>query len=197
MRALSRCNLSPSEFGIDNTATPRLPPRPEETKYLPEIQRQLVVEEDRYLRKRIPGFQPLPRIFPNLRKFILRSLWGPSDDTLGDEIPPEYSPLWEGWQWWQYRQYQGRHKINRTLGFILDQCEMLEDLEISFVDKAHGRGELTEMPYLPLGSFLNPRDPLRRPPLRNLKISNFRIMERELVGHFFASLLRNPANDSL
>ena len=178
MRALSRCNLPPSEFGIDNTATPRLPPRPAKTKYLPEIQRQLV-KEHRYMWKRIPGFQPLPRIFPNLRKFVLRSLWGPSDDHFGDGNPPEYSHLWEWWQWWQY---QGRHKINTTLGFILDQCEMLEDLEISFVDKSHSRGDLTEMPYLPLSSFLNPGDPLRRPPLRNLKISNFRIRERELVN---------------
>ena len=37
------------------------------------------------------------------------------------------------------------------------------------------------MPYMPLIPLFNRMDPLRRPPLRNLKISNFKIKEGELV----------------
>ena len=177
MRALARCNHSPREFGIHNTTTPRLSPRPD-IQYLPEIQRLLMAEEDCRLRKNIPGFPPIPKIFANLRKFILCSHGDPTDDTLSDDTPPECSHCWEGWQ---YRKYGPRFKIDITLGFILNQCEMLEDLEINFASEGHVGGRLDRMPYLSLIRLLNPRDPLRRPPLRNLKVSNFKIREPELV----------------
>ena len=134
MRALARCNLWPSEFGIDNTATPRLPARPD-IQYLPEIQRLLMEEDDNYFTKRRPGFQPLPRIFSNLRKFTLCSL----GDALKNETPLASRHSWEGWVWmqpWgQFQTNQDGYKIDITLGFILNQCEMLEDLELHFADQ--------------------------------------------------------------
>lgn len=73
-----------------------------------------------------------------------------------------------------------RNHLNSTLNYILSECEMLEDLEISYVDHCRLEKELRDMPHLPLPSLLNRQR--QRPPLRNLKVSNCKTTESELVN---------------
>lgn len=167
VRSLARCKLSLSEFGFENTISPGNK-TPQRLQYLPKtIHIGLPDHSDRRNET-----ARLPQTFRHLRKFSIRSN--------GDSLKA-YRRRCPGQTWGSRRKVISRYHLDPTLKFIIPQFERLEELELSFISEAISGGWLENMPQLPLLGLLNHRDASRRPPLRRLTFSNFRIRGDELV----------------
>ena len=190
IQSLGKCKMAVSELGIQNTAplylhTLSTPVKSGSlTKGSNDIWRLLGKVKLHYTpQNNFPGRYPLlPGIFCHLRKFNLGSEY----DFVTDHQVKEHSSKISAYKIERDYYDTSRSHLNSTLNYILSECEMLQDLEISFFDEIRLGKEPGDMPYLPLTSLLN--KPCRRAPLQNLKISNCKITEPELVTF----LLRYP-----
>ena len=156
LQASKFCKVMPLDLIVENTASPGFTPKNPTIQYLPAL--SLAVRNYRYYAS---------DRFRFLRRFCLRSSC-------------------ESMQWRSMLDEFGERQVRETargaeagLLFFLRRCEVLQDLEISFVDERLLEERLVDMPYLPiLGIF----DVLqRRPPLRNLKLSNCKMSEPDIV----------------
>ena len=176
LKSLVYCKLSLADFEIANTAPPGLTYQSGPLRYVPALHR-IVGWRRCYRRDEL--ISPISSaFFKNLRKFCLRSFF-----TLGREHNREF----EGSPYIS-RQPNGYEStsanLQMSLKFVLSRCEMLEDLDIGFVNEAHLEHGLLGMPYLPLLNIFSDRWRRGAPlsPLRNLTLSNCQISQAELAG---------------
>lgn len=177
-RSLAYCKLSLSDFEVANTAPPGLTPLSGTLRYIPALHR--MVRKSRCYRSNELMAPISSALFKNLRRFRLRSSLAP-DYGHNDRIreSKEYRYMSN-----QPNGYESKSEnLQLSLKFILSQCEMLEDLEISFVNEAQLDDRLDGMPYLPLPSIFSAGEwqPGPPSPLRNLTLSNCKISESNLA----------------